>query len=82
MITKDKLQEVKRVLGHGYMTDLATKLKEKGLVNSLGLPITPEYIRQVFSGRINNIDVLNVIIDDYKAQKRKMTKMSNKISKL
>lgn len=82
MIELDKLSQMKTVLGYGYPQVLADKLCMRGVLNSKGLPITPDYIRQIFQGRINNIEVLNIIIDDYKIQKRKMTKMSKKISKL
>jgi len=81
MINKDKLKEAKKVLGYGYATDLAVKLKEKGILNSKGENITANYINQVFSGRIINIDIINIIIDDYKLQKRKLSKTINKLSK-
>lgn len=80
MIKADKLKEIKSVLGYGYPLILAEKLNKKGILNSKGLPITADYIRQIFLGRINNIEILNIIIDDYKAQKRKITKTINRIT--
>lgn len=82
MIAKEKLNEMKKVLGHGYPVLLADKLNKKGILNTVGQPITDNYIRQMFAGRIVNIDVFSIIIDDYKAQKQKITKAINKISKI
>lgn len=74
MINPSKLNEMKKLLGHGYPLLLVCKLSDKGITNSKGLPINANYIRQLFLGRVNNIEVLNIIIDDYKAQKRKLSK--------
>lgn len=82
MINQNKLNEMKVLLGRGYCTALANRLKEKGVLNSKGSPISPDYITQIFMGRITNIEILNTIIDDYKSRKRNVSKMNRKISKL
>lgn len=82
MINSDKLKEMKDTLGHGYPLILKDKLTEKGIFNSKGLPITANYIRQLFIGRVHNIDILNIIIDDYKKQKRKVTNSIKKLQKV
>ena len=80
MIKSDKLKEMKKVLGHGYPLLLVEKLNKKRVLNSKGLPISANYVRQIFNGRINNIEVLSIIIDDYKAQKRKITKTIKRLT--
>lgn len=82
MITQKKLNEMKALLGHGYCTSLANRLKEKGVLNSKGKPISADYISQMFMGRITNIEILNTIIDDYNNRKRNISKMNKKIMNL
>lgn len=82
MINQNKLNQMKSLLGRGYCTVLANRLKEKGIKNSKGSPISPDYISQIFLGRITNIEILNIIIDDYKSRKRNISKMNSKIQKL
>lgn len=82
MISTEQLKKMKEVLGHGYAKVLSEKLKEKGVLNSKGSPITSFYISQLFAGKVFNYDVMNAIIDDYEVQKQKISKTMKKLKNL
>ena len=82
MITNDKRNEIKKVLGHRYAIEVADIAKLKGLLNSEGKIITPNYITQVLNGRFNNSDVLNIILVEFKRKKRTLVRETKKLNKL
>lgn len=82
MIPINKQKEIKKVLGHRYAIDIAEIAQKKGLLNDKGNTYTPNYIAQVLSGRFNNLELLNIIFDEFKTKKRKQKRERKKINNL
>lgn len=82
MIKQKDKERFKKVLGRRYAPDIVRILEEKGITKSNGESYTENYVRQVFNGRFDNLEVISVIIEYYNFKKRKIDRMKKKIDKM
>lgn len=82
MITEIQKQKLKKVLGRRYAPDIVEVLKEKDIKKSNGQEYSEAYVRQVFNGRFDNVEVTNVIYEVYKVKKRLIDRIQKKIDKM
>ena len=61
MIQKTEQKQLKTILGAHYAEDVFDILKEAGITNKNGVSHNPEYIRKVFQGQRENMDVERAI---------------------
>lgn len=82
MITQIQKQKLKKVLGRRYAPDIVEVLKARSITKSNGEDYSEAYVRQVFNGRFDNLEVIKVIFDVYKVKKSKIDQMKKRIDKM
>lgn len=84
MITPEEQIQLKNIIGAHYAEDVSDILNNKGIRNRNGIPHNFHYIRAVFAGTRNNIDVEKAILElagSKQAEVQKVEKQKQKILK-
>ncbi len=63
MITEQEYQSLKQVLGGRYTRDVLAILSRKNITNQNGEPHNPKYIRMVFQGIRENLDIEQALLE-------------------
>nr|WP_297306367.1 hypothetical protein [uncultured Flavobacterium sp.] len=82
MITETEKNEIKKVLGSRYTTEILEVLRTKDIRNAKGETYSSSYIRSIMNGNSNNNVIENIIFELFNKRKKEQTKSKQKRKKM